>query len=142
MISDGTRDFPRIVNLDRLGIAALAIGLAVAPLVLSNTYQLNVLVLMVINAILATGLAIVVRAGRLSLAQATFGGIGGYTTGVMTTKFSIAFWLALPAGALLAAAIGVLLGLTSLRLRGFYFAIATFTFSQPSPVKSTYSWAS
>ena len=31
---------------------------------------------------------------------------------------------------LLAAAIGVLLGLTSLRLRGFYFAIATFTFSQ------------
>jgi len=130
MISDGTRDFPRIVNLDRLGIAALAIGLAVAPLVLSNTYQLNVLVLMVINAILATGLAIVVRAGRLSLAQATFGGIGGYTTGVLTTKFSIAFWLALPAGALLAAAIGVLLGLTSLRLRGFYFAIATFTFSQ------------
>lgn len=118
------------INLDRLGMAALALVLICAPLVLSNAYQLNVLVLMIVNAILATGLAIVVRAGRLSLAQASFGGIGGYTTGYLTTQLGVDFWLALPFGAALAAFIGVLLGLVSLRLRGFYFAIATFTFSQ------------
>ncbi|MAY61836.1 MAG: hypothetical protein CML29_06465 [Rhizobiales bacterium] len=120
----------RTANYERIGLLVLAAVLAVAPLVLSNAYQLNVLVLMAVNAILATGLAIVVRAGRLSLAQASFGGIGGYTTGILTTTLGMPFWLALPAGGLLAAAIGVLLGLTSLRLRGFYFAIATFTFSQ------------
>ena len=118
------------LNLDRLGLGLLAAVLIAAPLLLSNAYQLNVLVLMVVNAVLAIGLAIVIRAGRLSLAQASFGGIGGYTTGFLTTTQGLSFWLALPVGAALAAAIGVLLGLVSLRLRGFYFAIATFTFSQ------------
>ena len=59
-------------------VAIVALG---APLVLSDIYELNVLVFAVINAIMATGLAIVVRTGRLSLAQATFGGVGGYLTG-------------------------------------------------------------
>jgi len=118
------------LNIDRLAISALALVLLGAPLALSNTYQLNVLVLMAVNAILATGLAIVIRADRLSLAQASFGGVGGYTTGILTTAHGVPFWLALPVGGLLAAMIGILLGLISLRLRGFYFAIATFTFSQ------------
>lgn len=131
MITDYRIELSRAgVNPDKLGTAVLVCGLVIAPLILTNTYQLNVLVLMAVNAVLATGLAIVVRAGRLSLAQASFGGIGGYTTGILTTSFGVPFWLALPIGGLLAAAIGVLLGLTSLRLRGFYFAIATFTFSQ------------
>ena len=64
------------LNLDRLGLGLLAAVLITAPLLLSNAYQLNVLVLMAVNAVLAIGLAIVIRAGRLSLAQASFGGIG------------------------------------------------------------------
>lgn len=117
-------------NLDRIGLAVLTLALVAAPLVLSSAYELNVLVLMIVNAILATGLAIVVRAGRLSLAQASFGGIGGYTTGYLTTQLGLGFWQALPAAAAAAALIGLMLGLISMRLRGFYFAIATFTFSQ------------
>jgi len=128
--TDLIKTSPTRVNLDILGYVGLAAVLIIAPLLTSNAYHLNVFVIMAVNAILATGLAIVVRAGRLSLAQASFGGVGGYTTGILTTTLSVPFWVALPIGGLLAAAIGVLLGLTSLRLRGFYFAIATFTFSQ------------
>ena len=40
------------LNLDRLGLGLLAAVLIAAPLLLSNAYQLNVLVLMVVNAVL------------------------------------------------------------------------------------------
>jgi branched-chain amino acid transport system permease protein len=116
--------------LNLLGAIALIVSLVAAPLIASNQYYLNVLVLMALNATLATGLAIVVRAGRLSLAQATFSGIGGYTSGLLVMKLGMDYWPALLLAGMFAAVVGVLLGLTSLRLRGFYFAIATFTFSQ------------
>jgi len=117
-------------HLDRFGLALLLLGLVLAPLIGGDQYTMNVLVMTALNATLATGLAIVVRAGRLSLAQATFSGIGGYTSGLLVMKASIPYWLALPVSGLLAAFVGLLVGLSSLRLRGFYFAIATFAFSQ------------
>lgn len=124
------RNGRRAAWLDWAGIALLAVILLAPALLTTSQYYLNVLVMMGTNAILATGLAIVVRAGRLSLAQASFGGIGGYASGILVMRFGLNYWLALPAAALIAATVGVLLGLSSLRLRGFYFAIATFTFSQ------------
>jgi branched-chain amino acid transport system permease protein len=125
----GLRD-ARLTSLRRGGaILLLAVALG-APWVMTSQYDLNVLVTMALNACLATGLAIVVRAGRLSLAQATFGGIGGYVSGILTSQFDLSYWLAWPAAGIVAGVFGLLLGLTSLRLQGFYFAIATFTFSQ------------
>lgn len=108
-------------------LLAAAVGL---PWVLTTIYDLNVFVEVAINAILATGLAIVVRSGRMSLAQATFGGIGGYTSGILVMQADWSYWPALVVAGSVAALFGILLGLTSLRLRGFYFAIATFAFSQ------------
>jgi len=116
--------------LDRCGLVFLMLGLVLAPLIGRDQYTLNILVMMALNATLATGLAIVVRAGRLSLAQATFSGIGGYTSGILVMKLGVAYWLALPVAGVFAALVGLLIGLSSLRLRGFYFAIATFVFSQ------------
>ena len=60
----------------RVYFVFLALAL-VMPGVLNSGYDLNVLVDMATNVSLATGLAIVVRTGRMSLAQATFAGIGG-----------------------------------------------------------------
>jgi branched-chain amino acid transport system permease protein len=110
-----------------LVILALALGV---PFVLNSGYDLNVLVDMATNVSLATGLAIVVRAGRMSLAQATFAGLGGYVSGILVMQQDWNYWLALLAAGVLSAVFGALLGLTSLRLQGFYFAIATFAFSQ------------
>lgn len=112
------------------GWVLVATAVLAAPWVLSSQYDLNVLVTLAINAIQATGLAVVVRAGRLSLAQATFGGIGGYVSGILVMHYDVNYWPALLAAGIVAASFGILLGLTSLKLQGFYFAIATFTFSQ------------
>lgn len=113
-----------------VGYAVLLVAAVGLPWVLTTIYDLNVLIEVAINAILATGLAIVVRSGRMSLAQATFGGIGGYTSGILVMQADWSYWPALVAAGGVAALFGILLGLTSLKLKGFYFAIATFAFSQ------------
>lgn len=106
--------------------AAATLGI---PWILTSIYDLNIFVEMAINATLATGLAIIVRAGRMSLAQASFGGIGGYTSGILVMQLGWNYWPALVAAGLMAGLVGILLGLASFRLQGFFFAIATFAFS-------------
>jgi branched-chain amino acid transport system permease protein len=62
--------------------------------------------------------------GLMPLMYAGLAGIGAYTSVNLVMKFDLSFWLAMPAGALAAAVVGVVLGLPSLRLRGFYFTLS------------------
>jgi branched-chain amino acid transport system permease protein len=63
-------------------------------------------------------------AGLISLSQAAFMGVGCYAVSWFA-RWGIPFWLALPMAGALAAAIGMVVGLPSLRVKGMYFAIAT-----------------
>ena len=81
--------------------------------------------------LLAIGLNVVVgQAGLLDLGYVAFFAIGGYSMAVIGTKLHWSFWLILPAGILVAAASGVLLGAPTLRLRGDYLAIVTLGFGE------------
>jgi branched-chain amino acid transport system permease protein len=51
--------------------------------------------------------------------------VGAYTAANFATRLDFPFWLALPLGGLLAAAVGVVVGFPSLRIKGIYLAIAT-----------------
>ena len=65
-------------------------------------------------------------AGYAAFGNVAFFGVGAYTTGLlMLSRWRIPFVPALIAGAILAAAVAVLIGLPILRLKGHYFAIAT-----------------
>jgi branched-chain amino acid transport system permease protein len=76
--------------------------------------------------ILAMGQNIITGyAGQISLGHAAFFGIGAYASAVLSTKYGVAFWLALPASAVITALIGALLGSVSLRLRHDFLAITT-----------------
>jgi branched-chain amino acid transport system permease protein len=83
-----------------------------------------------INALLALSLYLTLSAGQLSLGNAAFAGIGGYTAGILTLKFGVPFLVAVLAGSLLAGVVGLLLGLPVLRLRGVFLAIATLAFGE------------
>src|SRR4029077_11674453 len=48
-----------------------------------------------------------------------------YTAANLITRLHAPFWLALPAGGAMAAAIGAVIGVPSLRIKGLYLAIAT-----------------
>jgi branched-chain amino acid transport system permease protein len=63
--------------------------------------------------------------GLLNLGQAAFMAAGAYTSGVLTAKFGVPFWLALPCSAIVAGLLGLIFGLPSLRIKGFYLAMST-----------------
>jgi branched-chain amino acid transport system permease protein len=83
-----------------------------------------------VAALLALSIYVTLMAGQLSLGNAALGAIGGYTAAILTRDYHAPLWLALLAGALLATAVAVLIGVPSLRLRGVYLAIATLAFGE------------
>ena len=88
-------------------------------------YMLAVACIIGIHVIATLGLNITTgNAGLISLAHAAFLGVGCYTVAWLG-KQGVPFWLTLPAAAALTAALGVLVGLPSLRVKGIYLAIAT-----------------
>jgi branched-chain amino acid transport system permease protein len=62
--------------------------------------------------------------GQISLGHGAFMGVGAYTAGILANA-GWPFWLALPMAGLMTAAVGMIFGIPSLRLRGLYLAIAT-----------------
>jgi branched-chain amino acid transport system permease protein len=96
-----------------------------APLYLS-TYWLGVINLIGITIIAATGLNILTGyCGQLSVGHAGFIAVGAYTSAILTTRLEWPFLVAIVASGLMAGLIGVIFGVSSLRVKGFYLAIAT-----------------
>jgi branched-chain amino acid transport system permease protein len=63
--------------------------------------------------------------GLVSMGQAAFMGLGGYTVAILQIRFGTPMLLNLLAGGVVALLAGVLVGLPSLRVKGLYLAIAT-----------------
>ena len=83
-----------------------------------------------INALMALGLYVTLSAGQLSLGNAAFAGIGGYTAGILTMQFHAPYILSITSGAMLSGIVAVLIGLPVLRLRGVFLAMATLSFGE------------
>ncbi|HEY0491858.1 MAG TPA: branched-chain amino acid ABC transporter permease [Candidatus Dormibacteraeota bacterium] len=81
-----------------------------------------------VNAILAISLFVTFYSGQLTLANAGFMAVGAYTTVIMSLYLPLPLPIDILAGSLLAAAVGFLVGLPVLRLRGIFLAIATIGF--------------
>jgi branched-chain amino acid transport system permease protein len=63
--------------------------------------------------------------GQISLGQAAFMTAGGYISALLVSELNWSFFLALPAAAIGAGVIGLIFGLPSLRVKGFYLAMST-----------------
>lgn len=87
---------------------------------------MNILTTGGILLIAVTGLNLLLGyTGQISLGQAAFMMVGAYTGAVLARQTSISFIIALPISALIAGIIGLAFGLASLRVKGFYLAMAT-----------------
>ncbi len=114
-----------------LGSILVFAGCLAVPLVVHDTFLLRVLT----EAIMWIGLAIAFDVlagytGYLNFGHSAFFGIGAYTTAILMMRASWPFPLAVAAGGLAAAIGAVIAGLPTLRLRGAYFAIATWALSR------------
>lgn len=108
-----------------VGLFALAaIALALLPLVMSS-YMVSFFLLMYANVALATAWSFFSGATRyISLATAAFFGIGIYTLAISHVYVPIG--IALAAAAVVGFLVAILVGLSTLRLRGVYFVVFTF----------------
>jgi len=101
---------------------ALLLWVWIAPndylLSLGGTFFINLLLIASLNLLIG-------YAGQVSLAQAAFFGIGAYATGVVTTRYGWPPVAGIAAAVGISAAIAVLVGIPTLRLRGHYLAMAT-----------------
>jgi branched-chain amino acid transport system permease protein len=97
------------------------LGLEIVPLPLLGT--LNRIGITLIS---VQGLNILLGfTGQVSLGQAAFMAVGAYTSTVLVARVGVPFWFALPLAALTAGLVGLIFGLPSLRIKGFYLAMAT-----------------
>lgn len=105
-------------------LAFLAI-LFTAPLYLQN-YWLGIANLIGITVIAVSGLNILIGyCGQLSIGHAGFIAVGAYTSAILTSRFGVPFPLALISAGLTAGLTGMIFGIPSLRVKGFYLAIST-----------------
>lgn len=109
---------------------ACTLVLAVLPLLTENRFYIHLGNLIFLNVLLAVGLGIITKAGQLSLCHAAFAGLGAYGSALLAMNFGLPPALTLVAGALLAAAVALPVGIVILRLRGVYFVLVTFLLGQ------------
>lgn len=113
-------------------LAVVAVLLATVPLWLEGSART-----VMIRILIAAGLGVAWNvmggfAGQFSFGHAAFFGIGAYSGAWLLVNHSVSPWIGMLVGAILAAAFGALTGWLSFRyrLRGAYFALATFAFAE------------
>jgi len=95
-----------------------------------NSYYVFVLASVTLIAMVGIGLNVLLGlTGQVSFGHVGFYAVGAYAVAVLTTKAGWGFWPAWAAGAGLAAALGTLLALPALRVKGPYLAMVTIAFS-------------
>jgi len=123
---DDNQTFP--IKFDRYRYyAVLFIAFAVIPFIINDYWANAIFLPFLIYAIAAIGLNILVGyCGQVSLGTGGFMAVGAYAVYKLMTSFpevSILIHVVLAGG--ITAIVGVLFGLPSLRIKGFYLAVAT-----------------
>ncbi len=97
---------------------------------LLNGYYLQVFVFMCINSLLALSIYMTLCTGQVSLGNAGFMSFGAYTSAIITMKLGVPMPVGILCGGIMAAAVAMVVGLPTIRLRGLYLAIATLGFGE------------
>ncbi|MGE0315787.1 MAG: ATP-binding cassette domain-containing protein [Lautropia sp.] len=107
-------------------LAALAVALlAAAPLYLAP-FTITLLDYIGVYALVALGLVLITGIGGLvSFGQASFVGIGAYSTAWLSTQMGLSPWLGLLLALVSTAAVATILGAATLRLQGHFLSLST-----------------
>ena len=98
--------------------------------IISN-YLLGIIMIAVINIILASSLNLATGyLGQLTLGHAGFMSVGAYVSALCSIHLELPFIASLLMGAIIAAIIGVIIGIPTLRLKGDYLCIITLAFNE------------
>ena len=88
--------------------------------ILSIVNRMGITLIAVLGLSILTGYC-----GQISVGQAAFMCVGAYTSTILVRELGFSFWAALPCAAIAAGIAGLIFGIPSLRVKGFYLAMAT-----------------
>jgi branched-chain amino acid transport system permease protein len=109
-------------------ISAVFVVMMFIPFFIKSGYTMHFINIGLLHALPAAGLAILEGyTAQLSLCQAVFFGLGGYFVGI-TANNGFNIWAAIILAPFAVACIALLLGLPSIRLKGFYLVLLTMVF--------------
>ena len=110
----------------RWGVMIIFLAVLFLMPILGSYYLVTLLNSMAITAIVVLGLQLVSGyCGQISFGQAAFMAVGGYASAILTTKVGLSFWVAMPLAGVITGVFGLLGGAPSMRIKGFYLAVAT-----------------
>jgi branched-chain amino acid transport system permease protein len=110
---------------------ALLAGVAMLPAGVTTDYWRGVLIVSMYFAMLSGAWNLLAGyTGQFSLAPATFGMIGAYTTGLLAYHFEATAVAGIPAAVIVSAVVGFALSRIVMRLRGPYLALTTLAFAE------------
>ena len=113
-----------------LPFVILLLAFALIPLGLNSRSWINMFITIVINMVVAVSMRVILISGNMSFAHGAFMGVGAYTAGMLALYVNLPLWITIPAGAILAAIIGVITGWPFARLKNMYFAMGTMFMGQ------------
>jgi branched-chain amino acid transport system permease protein len=127
------RNWGKIVRLKpRVAWIAAMVAFAVfamAPLFIKSNSVMTSLTISAILFLTLIGLDLLMGyTGQVSLGQAGFMAIGGYTSGFLTIKYDVSPLASMACGVALSLLVALVLALVSIRLRGLHLALATLAF--------------
>jgi len=108
-----------------IGFIVLAVFFALVPLWVDSPYYIDLLIVLMINAVLAMTFVMLLRTGLISLCVAAFWGIGAYSSAVLSLKAGLSFWACLPLSTIITAVAALIIGYVIIRNAGFTFVIMT-----------------
>jgi branched-chain amino acid transport system permease protein len=119
----------QLLTKERITFILACLVLAICPFFLAK-YSLFILSLFAIYTLVSVGLNILMGyTGQIAAGHAGFLAIGAYFTSIMNTQVEwLPFIIILPLAGIFTGLIGFLLGIPTLRLKGFYIAMATLAF--------------
>src|SRR5580704_16940569 len=93
-------------------LVAIVIALAIGGCLVGNGYQVYLIAMVCLTAIVGVGLNVLLGlTGQVSLGHVGFYAIGAYAVAVLTTTCGLSFWIALPVATALAGLTGIVLAL-------------------------------
>ena len=95
---------------------------------LDQRFYVRVLTLSVVWALAGVAWNLMAKAGQISLGHSAFVGIGAYGFTILLRSDGTSPWTGMAIGMGVAAAVALIIGLPTFRLRGFYFTLATISF--------------
>lgn len=109
----------------------IAIGSIIVPFLLPNRYFQDIAVMTFLWAGLAVSWNLYSGyCNRLSIGHAAFLGIGAYTSTLLYLNFGISPWIGMLAGGVISAVAALIIGGTTLRLKGTFFVLSTIAFAK------------